>query len=233
MDKQLLKYLDILDLEPGATYDDVKTAYRELALIWHPDKVPDRVRVRATRKFKQINEAYTWISQNPSVLERDWSGWRRTTTGETTGRTESRTDDRGILSILRGFTTDREAGVYVYPNLDQEKLINFVAHLTRDPEFPDYMPRTEDILVLYDIDGSGEEGMAITRTHHLVNNNVATIFRISELNEVKIEDAMFFWSQIFVRKKGDRAFQLAGYASKKAGRIFTGILNRILTLHPG
>ena len=31
-----------LDLEPGASLEEVKSSYRELALFWHPDQFHDR-----------------------------------------------------------------------------------------------------------------------------------------------------------------------------------------------
>ena len=58
MNPKTLDALTMLDLKPGATLQDVKKSYRELALIWHPDKVPDQVKERATNKITKINEAY-------------------------------------------------------------------------------------------------------------------------------------------------------------------------------
>jgi len=56
-------YLTILELEPGASLQEVKAAYRELCLIWHPDKNPVRVSERATKKLQLLNEAYQWLMQ--------------------------------------------------------------------------------------------------------------------------------------------------------------------------
>ncbi|RXH94165.1 hypothetical protein DVH24_023849 [Malus domestica] len=38
--------------------DDLKKAYKRLAMIWHPDKNPIEKRLEAEAKFKQISEAY-------------------------------------------------------------------------------------------------------------------------------------------------------------------------------
>jgi len=40
----------------------IKTAYKKLALKWHPDKHPEEERDAATEKFKQVSEAYSILS---------------------------------------------------------------------------------------------------------------------------------------------------------------------------
>jgi hypothetical protein len=50
------RYLTILELAPGASLAEVKTAYRELCLIWHPDKRPARVSARATQKLQALKD---------------------------------------------------------------------------------------------------------------------------------------------------------------------------------
>ena len=51
----------ILDLDPDATWKEVRLAYKELAQIYHPDKHTKHsssVQKRALEKFNQINQAY-------------------------------------------------------------------------------------------------------------------------------------------------------------------------------
>lgn len=50
----------LLGLHPGATLDEVKTAFRDLAQVWHPDRFPenDRLREKALHNQQLINEAY-------------------------------------------------------------------------------------------------------------------------------------------------------------------------------
>lgn len=49
-------YYSILGVQKGASEDDLKKAYRKLAMQYHPDK--NQGDVAAEKKFKSINEAY-------------------------------------------------------------------------------------------------------------------------------------------------------------------------------
>lgn len=53
--------LNVLELEKGATNDEIKKAYRRMAMKYHPDKVSalgDEERKRAEEKFKEVKKAY-------------------------------------------------------------------------------------------------------------------------------------------------------------------------------
>ena len=50
-------YYKVLQVERGASDDELKKAYRKLAMKWHPDKNPSNKK-EAEAKFKQISEAY-------------------------------------------------------------------------------------------------------------------------------------------------------------------------------
>lgn len=67
----VLRFLAVLGLQPGATMQEVKRAFRRLARGCHPDKFatePADVRSRAEGWFKRINEAYSWLSEHPEEL---------------------------------------------------------------------------------------------------------------------------------------------------------------------
>lgn len=54
-------YYKILQVDKSAKDDDLKKAYRKLAMKWHPDKNPNNKK-EAEAKFKQISEAYDVLS---------------------------------------------------------------------------------------------------------------------------------------------------------------------------
>ena len=54
----------VLEIDSSATDDEVKKAYRRMAMKYHPDKVTDaaaEMRERATEKFRAVKEAYEHI----------------------------------------------------------------------------------------------------------------------------------------------------------------------------
>lgn len=53
-------YYKTLQVDKNASDDDLKKAYRKLAMKWHPDKNPNN-KSQAEAKFKQISEAYEVI----------------------------------------------------------------------------------------------------------------------------------------------------------------------------
>jgi DnaJ like chaperone protein len=57
----------ILEIEPTATDDEIKTAYRRMAMKFHPDKVSylgEDFQKAAKEKFQKVNEAYQTIKEN-------------------------------------------------------------------------------------------------------------------------------------------------------------------------
>ena len=66
---------DVLGIEPGATLDEVKRAYRALAKALHPDANPDDT--VAANRFREATEAYDLLSDPERRAEFDAGGWRR------------------------------------------------------------------------------------------------------------------------------------------------------------
>jgi molecular chaperone DnaJ len=57
-------YYEILGVSRGASLDEIKKAYREMALKFHPDRVPADQKKAAEEKFKGISEAYAVLSDS-------------------------------------------------------------------------------------------------------------------------------------------------------------------------
>ncbi|CAI9285301.1 unnamed protein product [Lactuca saligna] len=57
-----IDYYNILKVNRNASDEDLKKAYRRLAMIWHPDRNPSSNKGEAEAKFKQISEAYDVLS---------------------------------------------------------------------------------------------------------------------------------------------------------------------------
>ncbi|KAG5720572.1 Protein psi1 [Termitomyces sp. T112] len=55
-------YYDILAISKSATDDEIKKAYKKMALKWHPDR--NKNSEEATRKFKEVSEAFEVLSDS-------------------------------------------------------------------------------------------------------------------------------------------------------------------------
>ena len=65
-------YYDLLGVNKTATPDEIKKAYRKLAIKYHPDKNPGDK--SAEEKFKEISEAYEVLSDEKTRREYDQFG---------------------------------------------------------------------------------------------------------------------------------------------------------------
>jgi molecular chaperone DnaJ len=55
-------YYQILGVEKNASLEEIRKAYREAALRYHPDRVPQEQKQEAEEKFKEVSEAYAILS---------------------------------------------------------------------------------------------------------------------------------------------------------------------------
>jgi molecular chaperone DnaJ len=66
MNKEKRDYYEILEIKKDrsdVTEDDIKKAYKKLAMKWHPDKNPNN-KEEAEMRFKEISEAYQVLSDS-------------------------------------------------------------------------------------------------------------------------------------------------------------------------
>ena len=66
------EYYEVLGVSKTATKDEIKKAYRKLALQFHPDKNPDNK--DAEEHFKEVNEAYEVLSNDDKRRRYDQFG---------------------------------------------------------------------------------------------------------------------------------------------------------------
>lgn len=66
-------YYEILGIAKNSTPEEIRKAYRKLAVRWHPDKNPDN-KVESDAKFKEISEAYEVLSNEENRNKYDKFG---------------------------------------------------------------------------------------------------------------------------------------------------------------
>ncbi len=72
----------VLGVREGASAEEIKAAYKELAKKYHPDKyVNNPLGDLAAEKMKEINEAYDYLIKNGGTVNRNWSNSNRGSQG--------------------------------------------------------------------------------------------------------------------------------------------------------
>lgn len=70
---QLKDYYKTLKVQPAASMLQIKKSFRQLALLYHPDKNPGNAVAEAT--FKEINEAYETLTDPEKREEYNYKRW--------------------------------------------------------------------------------------------------------------------------------------------------------------
>ena len=71
---EIRRYYEILELEPGASLEEIEQSFKELIRIWHPDRFrkDPNLYARAEEKTKDLNEARDRLTEflsDPGVYE--------------------------------------------------------------------------------------------------------------------------------------------------------------------
>ena len=61
---EIKRCFEILELDPNASVDEVKQAYKDIVNVWHPDRFShnSRLKEKAEKKLKEVNVAYETVN---------------------------------------------------------------------------------------------------------------------------------------------------------------------------
>lgn len=106
----MCKHHETLEIQPGASADQVKTAYRIQAQRYHPDFYKGPQHDFFTRKMQEINEAFRILmaingkcegaSRTDTRQTRQWEDRQTTSTDEPRKRTKQQLDDARQALVL-------------------------------------------------------------------------------------------------------------------------------------
>ncbi len=133
----ILLYYKLLHIQPGATQDEIKQAYRTQVKLWHPDRFPDNLKKRqeAEKHIKELNIAYEHLREQ---------GTRGTQDDQTSGRspaTHSSSPSRTAPQYQRGQAkaeTYFEEAIALAEAMDYQGAADALSIAIRlDPEYAD------------------------------------------------------------------------------------------------
>lgn len=122
-----MNFYKILGVEPNATQEEIKAAYRSNAFQYHPDKNPDNP--SAEEKFKQINAAYEVLSNPEKRSEYDKKNKKRSYQEKFVSPEDMFSDFFGTASTRQNLLNRHRAAITISlaeTLADQEKSIPII-----------------------------------------------------------------------------------------------------------
>lgn len=61
---EIIRCFEILEILPGSSPEEIRSAYRDLVQVWHPDRFmhSNRLQEKAAEKLKRVNAAYAVLT---------------------------------------------------------------------------------------------------------------------------------------------------------------------------
>ncbi|MFL9843322.1 DnaJ domain-containing protein [Flavobacterium rhizosphaerae] len=130
-------YYKILGVKPGASQEDIKKAYRLLALKYHPDK--NAGDAASEERFKEISESYIVLNNSIKRNEYDYAqGYRKSYTYR------NREGQTSPTSYLLLFKNIKERIFNAGGNIDRNALFTVISNTLSD-ETIDFLIYTGDV----------------------------------------------------------------------------------------
>ena len=99
--EELIVAFTILECELGCSADEVKSSYRQLVKVWHPDRFDSdsKLKLKATEKMKLINEAYRLLTRFFDELERQQSAEQPEPKTDNTNQTSAKAGESVLPTV--------------------------------------------------------------------------------------------------------------------------------------
>lgn len=110
-------YYEVLEIAQDASQDEVKSAYKELVKIYHPDRLGDiseQRRKKIESKLKEVNEAYETLSDPLKRAEYDhWYNYSLEEPETSSSEPSSMKDYYDVLGVDQNASFDEIESVYL------------------------------------------------------------------------------------------------------------------------